>query len=200
MEKKEKKEEKIGEVKQEKKNDYTWLIIACIGGFLVFIILTFITLNIFLIPYNVIEKVSKNPEQLLEETETILDRATEKIFDEDNEKNDETENETEKSLDKVIDAITGEVKRDRIDDYNESLEDYFGTNEGIDVKELIDEVVIKMKKNKDHIIKVTYKEKTTSEINELISLKKAFKDENRYEVIMDYNNDGYIYKITITDY
>ena len=200
MEKKEKKEEKIGEVKQEKKNDYTWLIIACIGGFLVFIILTFITLNIFLIPYNVIEKVSKNPEQLLEETETILDRATEKIFDEDNEKNDETENETEKSLDKVIDAITGEVKRDRIDDYNESLEDYFGTNEGIDVKELIDEVVMKMKKNKDHIIKVTYKEKTTSEINELISLKKAFKDENRYEVIMDYNNDGYIYKITITDY
>ena len=40
MEKKEKKEEQIGEVKQEKKNDYTWLIIACIGGFLVFIIMS----------------------------------------------------------------------------------------------------------------------------------------------------------------
>ncbi len=57
-----------------------------------------------------------------------------------------------------------------------------------------------MKKEKEHVINVTYKETTTHDTNELISLKKAFEDNSKYEVIMDYNEKGYITKITITDY
>ena len=59
---------------------------------------------------------------------------------------------------------------------------------------------MKMKKNKDHTIKVIYKDITTSDAIELINLKKIIEDQNKYEVILDYDNNGYINQVTILDY
>ena len=57
-----------------------------------------------------------------------------------------------------------------------------------------------MKKNKDHTIKVIYKDITTSDAIELINLKKIIEDQNKYEVILDYDNNEYINQVTILDY
>jgi len=58
--------------------------------------------------------------------------------------------------------------------FNSIYEFYSGTSYTLSVESLIDEVVTNNKTNNERIITISYKEKTTSEPNELINLKHSF--------------------------
>lgn len=177
-----------------KKNNYNWLIIACIAGFCVFLFLTFISIKLVITPFN---KLKGN--NIINKANTIIEGITEEIQEENEKiKDKDLDEDEEEIIDRAIQRITGE--NNKANTYNRVLEKYFGTNEGKEIKELIDQVIMKMKKNKEHTIKVIYKDITTSDAIELINLKKIIEDQNKYEVILDYDNNGYINQITIIDY
>lgn len=87
-----------------------------------------------------------------------------------------------------------------VEDFNFNLESYSGTEYGSLVIKLLDKVIIKIKKNSNHTITVVYNDITTSNPDEITTLKKQFDSNIQYEVSMDYDSNGYINKITISNY
>ncbi len=82
--------------------------------------------------------------------------------------------------------------------FNSSFELYSGTQSVFFIESLLNEVITNNKKNSDHIITIVYKETSTSNPDEITKLKQSMKNK-QYEVILDYDNDGYINKITLKD-
>ena len=80
------------------------------------------------------------------------------------------------------------------------MEIYSGTSYGSQVFSLLDNVVTSIKKNADHLITVTYGAITTSNTDEITTLKKQLDSTSKYEVSFDYDSNGYINKVTITNY
>ncbi len=84
-------------------------------------------------------------------------------------------------------------------EFNREMESYMGTKYGSDISRLFDSVVTKMKKNSKYKITIIYNDTTTSDTTEITALKQKFADTKKYEVSMDYDSEGYVNKITITD-
>ena len=74
-----------------------------------------------------------------------------------------------------------------------------GTWFGGTVGTMLDRVVTSNKTNSKKTIVVKYKETQTEKPDEIIELKKKLEQFTSYEVILDYDNEGYINKITIED-
>ena len=72
-----------------------------------------------------------------------------------------------------------------------------GTKATIFVEQILDKVVTSNKQNKDMLITVVYKKKSTTDVNEIKSIKKSLEEWGEYEVSVDYDEDGYVNKITI---
>ena len=83
--------------------------------------------------------------------------------------------------------------------FNAGLTYAEGTKATIFVENMLDKVVTKNKQNKDMLITVKYKNKSTTDVDEIKAIKKSLKQWSEYEVSVDYNDDGYITKITIED-
>ena len=100
-------------------------------------------------------------------------------------------------INQASDIISDGVNSMKTDEYNDDLEMYVGTQSGDEVKELFDEIIMKLKKDKTHTISVTYNTTSTSDTTELTNLKQQFNDNTQYEVSMDYDDSGFINAITI---
>lgn len=74
-----------------------------------------------------------------------------------------------------------------------------GTQATIFVEQILDKVVTSNKQNKDMLITVVYKNKSTTDVDEIKNIKKSLKDWSEYEVSVDYDLEGYVNKITIED-
>ena len=81
--------------------------------------------------------------------------------------------------------------------FNGTLEMYSGTETGNQVTHLFDYIITSNNKNKDHIITVSFKGKTSSNSEEIRSYKKELDDWTEYEVITNYDDNGYINKIEV---
>lgn len=81
--------------------------------------------------------------------------------------------------------------------FNGIFELYDGTVPKLYVNAILDATVTNNKKNKDKTITVFYNDIQTSDVNEIIELKKQFVDGKYYEVILDYGDNGLVNKITI---
>lgn len=57
-----------------------------------------------------------------------------------------------------------------------------------------------IKKNSDHPIVVVYNDQTISNANDIIAIKKEIKETSKYEIVFDYDNEGFINKVTIINY
>ena len=79
-----------------------------------------------------------------------------------------------------------------VERFNNSLEIYVGTNNGIQVSNLIDEVQTNNRKNKDKLIEFEYKDVKTKNPDEIIKIKKDLDDWSNYEITFEYNEDGII--------
>lgn len=102
--------------------------------------------------------------------------------------------------------------------FNKKFESKSGTKLASDIINLLDDVVTNNKKNSDKIITVMYNENITNDPNEIVDLKKYFRDgdsyqflfnqdiegyinqlNKSYEVMLDYDTNGFVNKITIKD-
>lgn len=82
-------------------------------------------------------------------------------------------------------------------DFNWDYEIHNGTQYGINVGHLLDDVITNNKTNSEQILRVKFNDIDTTDTNEIRNIKKSLDDWTKYEVIFDYDEDGYIYLITI---
>lgn len=98
----------------------------------------------------------------------------------------------------IIFSFKGQKSFD-ITDFNSSYEHYSGTNSKFLIESLLDKVVTNNKTNKKKLITVVYKDKETTDPDTIIEIKHSLEDRKKYEIKFDYNDDGYINKVTIED-
>ena len=84
-----------------------------------------------------------------------------------------------------------------INRFNNSFEMYTGTEHGLSVGRLIDEVSTNNKKETEHKITVIYNDITTQDPEEMKKIKKQLDDWTEYEVSFEYDDVGFIYQVTI---
>ena len=83
--------------------------------------------------------------------------------------------------------------------FNSSFETYSGTNSKFLTEPLLDNIVTNNKTNKDMLITVIYKDNETTDPEEIIKIKHSLDDKKKYEIKLDYDDDGYVNKVTIED-
>lgn len=83
------------------------------------------------------------------------------------------------------------------DAFNSSFEFNTGTKYGSSVSSLLDDIIINNKKNLEHIITVVFDETTTSVSDEIKDFKKKLDNWTKYEVSIDYDDNGFASIITI---
>ena len=76
--------------------------------------------------------------------------------------------------------------------FNNSFEIYVGTNNGLQVSSLIDEVQTNNRINKDKLIEFEYKDVKTKNPDEIIKIKKDLDDWTNYEITFEYDKNGMI--------
>ena len=81
--------------------------------------------------------------------------------------------------------------------FNSKFEFRTGQNYGSTVMKLFDDVITNNKKNQDHIITVAFGETSTSNPDELKNTKKNLDEWTKYEISVDYDENGYVNKITV---
>lgn len=92
----------------------------------------------------------------------------------------------------LIEKDTSELKG-----FNSYYEMYSGTERGISVKSLLDNVITNNKTNQDKILTVIYKDINTNDVETIKTLKNKIDDHTEYEVSLNYNDDGFVYEIVI---
>lgn len=117
-----------------------------------------------------------------------------------NKQSNEIQDRANNVIDQDINATDDGYNKVNVDYFNFDIEYYRGTQYGSTVSTLLDNVVTKMKKNTDHPITVIYNTTTTSKVDEITALKKQFDETAQYEVSLDYDSNGYINKVTISNY
>lgn len=81
--------------------------------------------------------------------------------------------------------------------FNQGIEFLQGTKNGNTIVHYLDNVVTSNKTNKEHTITVIYNDLTTTDENDIVKVKQLLDDWAKYECSLDYDEDGYIYMITI---
>ncbi len=84
------------------------------------------------------------------------------------------------------------------DKFNDQFEMHSGKQPKFFVEDLFDDVSTNNKKNSDKKITVIYNEITTSDSDEITDLYDKLEDKD-YKVVLDYDDKGYIDKITLKD-
>lgn len=124
-----------------------------------------------------------------------MNKRTDGIFDNiNNQMNDiqEDVNGSDIEIDKVYSQI-------EIQMFNSFFELYSGTKTGFFIEGLLDNIVTNNKTEAQHIITVMYRDINTSNSDDIVDLKHTLEDNQEYEVSLDYDNDGFVNRVTIVD-
>lgn len=81
--------------------------------------------------------------------------------------------------------------------FNNGIEMYSGTQYGTSISYLLDKIITSNKTNKEHIINVIYGNINTTNDSEIRNIKKQLDKWTEYEVILDYDEVGFVNKVTI---
>lgn len=100
-------------------------------------------------------------------------------------------------FDKANDTVNNNFSEYEKISFNSTFEMYVGTKWGSSVSRLIDKVTTNNKTNSDHIITVVFGDVNTTDVDEIRKIKKSLGDWTEYEVILDYDDNGFVYLITI---
>lgn len=104
----------------------------------------------------------------------------------------EKNNETEEAIKNIRDTISK-------NSFNWSFEAYSGSKYKSSVEIVLDNVVTNNKTNKELLVTVAYKDNETTDPDTIIEIKHSLIDRRKYEVKIDYDEYGYVNKITIED-
>lgn len=127
---------------------------------------------------NAAESMYDNYEKNKEESDKKFEEKTKKFYEEYEKKSNEQREQIEK------------------DNNNAVLEMYSGEKTGFFVKILCEEVN-KINKKETEKIEVKYGDIVTTDERTIIDMKQKFEDNKKYEVILDYSQDGYVNKVEI---
>ena len=100
---------------------------------------------------------------------------------------------SDKELEEMFGNVANKLNKSA---FNGFLEIYNGSNKGVQVKKLLEDIITSNKKQ-DRKITIKYLETETQDTDKIQNLKMSFKDSNEFEVSFDYDGEGYINKITI---
>lgn len=109
----------------------------------------------------------------------------------------EKKNDFDHSMDKAKDVIDQVVDHATVDSFNSTYNLYTGTQKGFFLRNCIDKVVTNNKTNSNHQITVKYNGIETKDSNQLVEMKQSMDDMSEFEVSLDYDQNGYIYMISI---
>ena len=84
-------------------------------------------------------------------------------------------------------------------DFNWNYETKNGTQWGININKMLDDVITNNKTN-DRKITVVYNDTSSDDPSVIKGLKSKFEEWTDYEVSLDYDDEGYVNKITIEEY
>ena len=102
----------------------------------------------------------------------------------------------EKTIDNTINNIKKTISKSS---FNSKFEMYSGTQSKFFIESLLDNVVTNNKTNKELLVTVIYKDKTTTDPDEIVNIKHSLKDKIKYEIKLDYDKDNYVNNITIEE-
>ena len=121
----------------------------------------------------------------------------------DNQMNDQTDNEFSDKFNETISNMQNNINNMQNESNKEKFNFAFlyssGTKAAIFVENTLDSVITSNKTNKDHVITVVYKKNVTTEEKEIKNIKRMLDEWSEYEVSVDYDENGYVNKITIED-
>ena len=148
-------------------------------GYLVFIgIVLLLVISIFVLAFTTMVKMTNKTVDAYDKTTSILDEAI----------NDDSSSS----------GLTNDGYNElAIKAFNAPFELYNGSQSGIFLDSLLDQVVTNNKTEADHIITVVYNATMTAMPDEITALKQNLEDSKEYEVSLDYDADGFVNKITI---
>ena len=86
-----------------------------------------------------------------------------------------------------------------VDMFNIQFSGINGQKSTFFINDYLDEIVTNNKKQQEHIITVKYQDKATSNPDEIIAIKKSLDESKQYELSTDYDQAGFINKLTITE-
>lgn len=113
-----------------------------------------------------------------------------------NEQKDNVMNQVNEVTNEVLDKV---YTKGELSYFNSSFEMYSGTKSKFLISSLLDNVVTNNKTEKEHIITVVYRDNSTDVPDEIVKIKHSLNDDKKYEVSLDYDEYGFVYKVTITD-
>ena len=109
-----------------------------------------------------------------------------------NKSNNITEQEENNTINEVKEKISKSY-------FNSKFESQSGTKSKFLTEPLLDDIVTNNKTNKDMLITLIYKDKETTDPDTIIEIKHSLSNNKKYEIKIDYDDDGYVNKITIED-
>lgn len=188
----------VGKEKTEKKLATGYIICLAVFFVLFFGIIMFVMFKII----GTSNKMIGNAENMIYQSQVEIEQQKNEI----NEKQKETE-QMIKDAEERQNAAENEVKdlmidnqnKSKIDSHNRTLADlYTGSQSGFNVKSALNKV-IEINQRDDVKITVNYNETGTQDASQIVSLSSNFEDTKNYLIVYDYNSDGYIITMNISN-
>lgn len=108
---------------------------------------------------------------------------------------------SQKVIESQIAETQDEISRRRSESekssFNYSFEKYSGTKRKFWINYLLDDVVTNNKTNSDQLITVVYGDINTTDPDQIIDIKHSIKENKDYEIVLDYDEDGWVYVVNI---
>ncbi len=100
-------------------------------------------------------------------------------------------------VDQQENTVNNMLDKFEVNSFNSGFEFRVGENYGSSVKRTLDDVITNNKKNQEHLITVVFENLSTTVPEEIKQAKKNFDDWTKYEISVDYDEKGFVNKITI---
>ena len=185
--------------KKEKMSSITKAIIIggiCLGVIIITVIIFFVSIPFRI--YNTSRDIINNVQDTINSAMVHMDERI------DNSKspmdsNIDDMNKNDIIMNEAKNIILSEVNKKKVDSFNFDFERYIGTKQKMAIETLLDKVVINNKKEKEHIITVKYNETVSNKTEDIVKLKHSLETGRKYEILLNYDENGYVNQVSISD-
>ena len=183
--------ESLSEKKEKMSSTKEAIIIGgiCFGVLILAIIIFIVSIPLKM--FNISSKLINNGQNTINSIMERMDEEMDSQID-DMKKNDDIMSETKNQM-------LNELNKQKAESFNSVFERYIGTKQKMSIETLLDKVVTNNKKEKEHVITVKYNETVSNKTEDIVKLKHSLEAGKKYEVLLDYDETGYVNQVTIID-
>lgn len=177
----------LGNKEETKKIIGKTVKVAGIGYLVYTVIFLILFVSVFIIIFRFMGNTSKQAEDTFNQAGNFLNQIGNQMENLINQsKNDDSEFEQKK------------IENEKAS-FNRSFEMYSGTQRKEIVIFMLNEVEKNNQKNSAQIIKVIYNDINATDSNNILEIKKKLNEDKEYEVLFNYDTNGYVNQVTIKD-